>query len=140
MQLNPQRLMAMAEEWDPGPFLEAIELASAQPVQGFPEEPMGMSYAQMLGEAPGQGAVPQGGNLAPGAQPGGAPLPPALMQQIMGSMQQQGSGPPQAPAVAPSKPAMINFQSMSVPRGLTPPPQSFDQLIQGAQAGGVRRR
>lgn len=132
MQLNPQRLMMMAQEWDPGPFLEAIEQASAQQVQGFPEEPTGMSYAQMLGEAPGQGAVPQGG-----APAGGAPLPAGMMQQAMG--QQQQPGMQQAPAVAPQAPAMINFPSMNIPRGLSAPPQSFDQLIQGAGTG-VRRR
>lgn len=94
MPLNMTKLNELAMEWDPGPFLEAIEQASAIPLDPQPGGAMDMGaggdFASIMGTAP---------QAKPGTP---AALPPQAMAGLMPQQPQQ----PQvsAPSVAPRGP------------------------------------
>jgi hypothetical protein len=94
--IDPQILDQIASEWDPGPFLAAIEKASAQPLAGDPNATgamdqfgaassptgavptSGMGFGTIFGDAP----MPGKGGAGIGAVPGLAGLmaPPGPQQ------------------------------------------------------------
>lgn len=80
MEINPEALTQLAQEWDPGPFLQAMEQAQAVPAGGSGD------YANML--APGNPAQPN-------------PMAAMGMMQQGVQMQQPQAAAPRAPAVMP---------------------------------------
>ena len=102
--LNMTKLNEIAAEWDPTPFLEAIEKAAAVPVDPQPGGAMDMSGAVAQPNGP-SGQPPM--NFA--SMMGTAPAGMAGMAAGMGGMGQMLAAPsPQqqvtAPAVAPRGP------------------------------------
>lgn len=119
MQINPEKLSMLAAEWDPTPFAQAIESASAIPLN--PAVP-----------PVDQGDFSWVGN--PGAKPQVPPsmgMPPAQMQSLMGMMQQKPAQVPQAPAVQPQAPQSVG-QFPGMPKiGKIP---TLAEILQGRSA------
>lgn len=111
MMIDPQRLTQLASEWDPQPFMQAMEQRHAAPGGSFPGEPEQMSYANMMG---------LGGNSVAS---GGAPMMNPLMMGMGGlNMMQQSQGQqPQAraPAAQPRRGAPMSMPAMPQP-GMVP--------------------
>lgn len=121
MPVNMTKLNVLAAEWDPGPFLEAIEQASAMPVAdpqpgGAMDMGVGMQgWADVMGQAP---------KAPPAALPGG------FMQSAMKATQGAGTNPhvaPAAPVQAPRGVPMTAFPGM--PRAAQIP--NLEQLLGG---------
>lgn len=95
--IDPQKLASLAAEWDPTPFMEALNqpgAGGAMDMSGSAASPLGpqpqagMGYGSIFADAP------------QGAAPGGAPIPAAGMQQLMGMMH------PQQPKIQAPPPVM----------------------------------
>jgi hypothetical protein len=110
MPLDMTKLNALAAEWDPTPFLQAIEQAETMPAAGG--APGGAMDMTGSANVPGgdfasiMGAAPQA--------PGAAPLSPQMMKGLMPQQPKPGAAP--APAVAPQAPRQLNIQAPALPR------------------------
>jgi len=119
MQINPEKLSALAAEWDPTPFVQAMETASAMPV-GAAVPPVDQGDFSWVGNAtpPGQPKVPQIGA-------------PAQQQAAMGLMQQPKPGMAPPPGAMPQGPGPA-VQYPGLPKiGQVP---SLGQILAGRSA------
>lgn len=114
MQLNPDKLNELAAEWDPTPFVTAMEQASAMPATGMVGGDFGWVNGQPQPKPPSMGMLP------------------AQQQQLMGMMQPKQQAPQPAPAVQPAKPGGGVPQYPGIPKiGQVP---SLAEILQGRSA------
>lgn len=106
MPINMTKLNMIAQEWDPTPFLEAIEQASAMPL-GDPQQGGAMDMGAGADFASVMGGAPQPQGKMPGTG-----INPAALQM----MQPKQAASPQAPAVAPNAPRQVNIRPPEMPQ------------------------
>lgn len=115
MPVNMTKLNMLAQEWDPQPFLQAVDAAGSLDPQpgGAMDMGVGMEgWANMMGAAP--------------AAPPSTPLPPGFMQQAMGAMTPTPSRVQAPGPVMPGRPAQVPVGAFPG----TPQPTQIPNLAQ----------